>query len=1058
MRISTKLKLAASVPALMALAIGLVFHISYRVMEKMQQKSKIVLQIMNGANELNSLALSTTLYHEDQMRAQFLTEHDTVTGLIATLRLSDSGQRQLLENIRRSSESMKDLFLELVSTYEIPGPVENTASLKGAKEEALAGRVLALPREITKDALRLESLIDDEITTTQRRTAAFVFFLIVIITLPLTAVLIHMMKNISTSLATLSKGVKIITAGNLTHHTGIAAGDEIGELSRAFDLMTEQLQATTVSRNALSKEVEERKRAEEYLYKESRETEFANRVLQVFVKEAGDELYGKILDIVLERMESEYGVFGYVDENGDLICPTMSKIFDQCDMAQKCICYPAATWKGLWGRALLEKRTLYSNEPAVVPDGHVPIRRNLAAPILFQGTVIGLLNLANKETDYTEKDREFIEAIANRIAPVLYAQIQKEMRENERRRAEEALRESREDLNRAQAVAQTGSWRLDVRRNVLLWSDENHRIFGIPRGMPMTYEAFLAIVHPEDRQYVDEKWMAGLRGEPYDIEHRLVVGDTIKWVRERAELEFDADGVLKGGFGTTQDITGKKRAEEALRESEERYRRLFTNMTEGFALGEALFGEDGVPKDYRFLELNDAFEHQSGLKREAVVARPMTEVLPNLERSWIDTFCNVALTGKAVRFENYSRDTNRHYDVFCYRPDEGRFAIIFRDITRQKQAEKELHQALQAKEETLALLDAIFDSAPIGLGFYDKNLRFVRLNQALADINGLPIHEHLGKTVDEIVPDVCAASELIAKWRRILETGQPMINVEISGSTPAHPGEIHHWVDNWYPVTVRGQIIGLAVTVSDITGRKQAEEQIKRSLREKEVLLKEIHHRVKNNLQIIHSMLNLQLPYIRDEQAIATFKESQNRIYTMALIHEKLYQSRSLARVDVAEYIRSLVTSLFLSYGVSERTVRPDIKVENVTIGIDTVIPCALIINELVSNSLKYAFLDSPQRTGRMGEIRIDLRRAGGNKYLLTVGDNGVGLPEGLEIEKCESLGLRLVHVLVKQLKGTLQLGHPDKGGGTEFTITFETSFDTSETSFDTSKEERRLA
>jgi len=134
------------------------------------------------------------------------------------------------------------------------------------------------------------------------------------------------------------------------------------------------------------------------------------------------------------------------------------------------------------------------------------------------------------------------------------------------KQAKQALLENEQDLNRAQAVAHTGSWRLDVRRNQLLWSDETHRIFGIPRGTPMTYETFLSSVHPEDCEYVDYKWTAALRGEPYDIEHRIIVGDEVKWVRERAELEFDSKGELKGGFGTVQDITERKQAEEKLRE------------------------------------------------------------------------------------------------------------------------------------------------------------------------------------------------------------------------------------------------------------------------------------------------------------------------------------------------------------------------------------------------------------------------------------------------------------------------------------------------------------
>jgi PAS domain S-box-containing protein len=124
-----------------------------------------------------------------------------------------------------------------------------------------------------------------------------------------------------------------------------------------------------------------------------------------------------------------------------------------------------------------------------------------------------------------------------------------------RKRREEALRETQRDLNHAQAVAKTGSWRLDMQRNVLVWSDENHRIFGVPKGTPMTYEGFLGIVHPDDREYVDRKWKAALRGKPYDIEHRLIVNGKVKWVRERAELEFSKAGTLLAGFGTTQEIT-----------------------------------------------------------------------------------------------------------------------------------------------------------------------------------------------------------------------------------------------------------------------------------------------------------------------------------------------------------------------------------------------------------------------------------------------------------------------------------------------------------------------
>jgi two-component system CheB/CheR fusion protein len=161
----------------------------------------------------------------------------------------------------------------------------------------------------------------------------------------------------------------------------------------------------------------------------------------------------------------------------------------------------------------------------------------------------------------------FFVKLADMLSKLSYGNIKLARSLAERDALMDSLRKSEEDLNRAQAVAHTGSWRLDMVRNELVWSDEAFRIFGVPKGTPLTYETFLSAIHPEDRETVDRKWTAAIRGEPYDIEHRIVVGDQVKWVRERAELERDGQGALMGGFGTVQDITGRKAMEEKLRKS-----------------------------------------------------------------------------------------------------------------------------------------------------------------------------------------------------------------------------------------------------------------------------------------------------------------------------------------------------------------------------------------------------------------------------------------------------------------------------------------------------------
>ena len=217
------------------------------------------------------------------------------------------------------------------------------------------------------------------------------------------------------------------------------------------------------------------------------------------------------------------------------------------------------------------------------------------------------------------------------------------------------------------------------------------------------------------------------------------------------------------------------------------------------------------------------------------------------------------------------------------------------------------------------------------------------------------------------------------------------------------------------------------VSLLDITQRKTAENEVKRSLNEKELLLREIHHRVKNNMQIISSLLNLQRSYIHDEEAANILQESQGRVKSMALIHEKLYQTSDLARINVEEYIQSLTMNLFHSY-----TVNPGIKlsmdVSDLYFNIDTAVPLGLIINELVSNSLKYAFKDRDE-----GEIRISLlETAEPGKYLLLIRDDGTGFPHELDFAESHSLGLQLVNTLVNQLDGEIEM---ITNGGTTFNI-----------------------
>ena len=212
--------------------------------------------------------------------------------------------------------------------------------------------------------------------------------------------------------------------------------------------------------------------------------------------------------------------------------------------------------------------------------------------------------------------------------------------------------------------------------------------------------------------------------------------------------------------------------------------------------------------------------------------------------------------------------------------------------------------------------------------------------------------------------------------------------------------------------------------VTDITEMKQAED-----LHKKDILLKEIHHRVKNNLQVMSSLLNLQSRKFKDPDVIEAFKESQHRARSMAIAHERLYHSQSLEDINFKIYIQSLVEYLVSSYGFSGENIKININIEDISLGVDTSVPLGLIINEIVSNTLKHAFNDDS------GEIDIKMHQSGEDTYILNIADNGIGFPEELDFRSADSLGLQLVNSLVDQIEGHLEL---KRNKGTEFEISFK--------------------
>lgn len=312
------------------------------------------------------------------------------------------------------------------------------------------------------------------------------------------------------------------------------------------------------------------------------------------------------------------------------------------------------------------------------------------------------------------------------------------------------------------------------------------------------------------------------RGENIHVRH-----DGLKIDVESVVSVLEDAGQPIGTLAVIRDIGEQKAAERALSRSEERYRYLFETMDEGFCVVEVLFDEKGVAQDYRFLESNPAFEAFTGL--EQAVGKTARELIPDLEAAWFEIYGNVAVTGEAIRFEQGSEVMGRWFNVYAFRVGDAaaqRVAILFSNITERKQMEESLRTSEAAARRHLDELEAIYNTAPIGLCVLDRDLQWIRINERMAEMNGFPAADHIGHTIRELLPNL--ADKSVPILQDILQSGQSVINVEISGETPAQPEVSRTWVESWFPLYDReGMVAGINVVAEEITARKAAEAQLR---------------------------------------------------------------------------------------------------------------------------------------------------------------------------------------------------------------------------------------
>jgi PAS domain S-box-containing protein len=505
-----------------------------------------------------------------------------------------------------------------------------------------------------------------------------------------------------------------------------------------------------------------------------------------------------------------------------------------------------------------------------------------------------------------------------------------------------------------------------------------------------------------------------------------------------------------------RDISERKKAETALRDSEKKMQSIFRAAPTGI----------GVVVDRVFTEVNHRVCAITGYSRDELLGRSARMVYPSdaeFEAVGRIKYGQIAKDGIGTVETRWKRKDGTVIDVLLSSapidPADLSRGVTFTvlDITERKRAalaERAVYEIARATDATDNLEDlyssihAIIKGLMPAKNFYvalvDEEKGLLSFPYYVDEFDSSPPPHQLGRGLTEYVLrtgrsllcDAAVDEELTNRGEvEMIGTpaacwlGAPLIT---GVKTIGIVGLQHYSDPKSYGEREKDILDFVSGQVAKAIERKRTEEALQASCREKEILLREIHHRVKNNMQIVSSLLHLQSDRVTDEESRRTLKEGQLRIRSMALVHEKLYQSPDLSAIDFADYLRSLLTHLFRFFHIDAERIRLETALDHVLLDINAAVPCGLLASELITNALKHAF-----PMDRKGVVEVGLHRTDDGAVALRIADNGVGIPESRDVFGDESFGLQIVNLLVGQIDGTVEL---DRKKGTSFTITFRGS------------------